>query len=265
MSLPSFISEKEKQEGSKIRLSQQHLNTLESCPLHFQQIYLERVRSILGYERQAQIEWGKRFHRLMQQRQLGLSIEPFLDEDLQMKLSIKALEQAIKEPLKNCDRSWHAAEHSRLLYFENYIFTVVYDLLVLRPQTAEIFDWKTYLQPEDQKKLADNWQTRLYLYTLAETTNYLPEQITFTYWFVKLPQSPHKITFAYDSQQHQKNQQDLRNLLTQLTGWLRDYLDRGITFPYCSNCQHNCLTPKETGDLIDVANIAEIPLDFCEI
>jgi hypothetical protein len=49
-------------------------------------------------------------------------------------------------------------------------------------------------------KLAKNWQTRLYLYVLAETSAYPPDSLSMTYWFVQLPRSPEQITFNYNQQ-----------------------------------------------------------------
>jgi hypothetical protein len=75
----------------------------------------------------------------------------------------------------------------------NYLLTVIYDLILLESDRAVIFDWKTYLKPIDADKLAKNWQTRLYLYVLAETSAYPPDSLSMTYWFVQLPRSPNKL------------------------------------------------------------------------
>jgi ATP-dependent exoDNAse (exonuclease V) beta subunit len=58
------------------------------------------------------------------------------------------------------------------------LLTVIYDLLIEAEDNAQILDWKTYPQPKEQNRLAKDWQTRLYLYVLAETSDYLPEQIS---------------------------------------------------------------------------------------
>ena len=229
-----------KDRSSLIRLSQGHLNLLSTCPPRFQQIYLEQLHSPLSSEQQEKQTWGTRFHLLMQQRELGLPLEPLLAEEPELHHSLAALIQAAPEILLPANQDIREAEHSRTLSCNNYLLTVIYDLLIVNLETAKILDWKTYLQPQNKKKLANNWQTRLYLYVLAETSDYLPEQISFTYWFVKLPHQPKSLTFTYSSQQHQQTKKDLADLLDQLDRWLNDYQNKGIPFPHRANCETNC-------------------------
>jgi hypothetical protein len=230
---------------SLIRLSQGHLNLLEICPPKFQQVYLENLSSLPNLEQQEKQTWGSRFHLLMQQRELGLPIESILQEDEELKQSLVALNKAAPEifsrkSLLGDRRVWREAEHCRTISLGNYLLTVIYDLLIAEEQKAKILDWKTYLQPQNKTKLAANWQTRLYLYVLAETSDYLPEQISLTYWFIKLPTQPKSLTFFYSQAQHEKTQQDLTLLLTQLDCWLKNYYEQQVNFPHQSNCETSC-------------------------
>ncbi|NJK49879.1 PD-(D/E)XK nuclease family protein [Candidatus Gracilibacteria bacterium] len=223
-----------------IRLSQAHLNLLETCPPQFQRIYLEQLNSPLSTLQQEKLAWGSQFHLLMQQKELGLPIESLLENDEQLQRAIASLIDATPEVWQSQPDILREAEHCRTLNFQGYLLTAIYDLLVINETKATIIDWKTYLQPENKTKIAKNWQTRLYLYILAETSNYLPEEISMTYWFVKLPTQPQSLTFVYNSTQHEKNRQDLSNLLTQLNGWLEDYSNNETPFPHRSHCQSNC-------------------------
>ena len=113
---------------------------------------------------------------------------------------------------------------------------IIYDLLIAQSDRATIIDWKTYPKPQTKKKLAQNWQTRLYLYILAETSPYLPEQLSMTYWFVKLPTKPKHHTFFYNQQLHQQTERDLNQLLTKLDSWLQqNNLD---SFPHRHDCPY---------------------------
>ena len=219
-----------------MRLSQGHLNLLEMCPPKFQQIYLDNVPSFSDPELEEKFNWGSQFHLLMQQRELGLPIESLLQEEAELNHSIKALIEAAPDILDQDDHnSWREAEHSRTLVFGNYLLTVVYDLLIANNNQAQIIDWKTYLQPPKKNKLIHNWQTRLYKYVLAETSQYLPEQISMTYWFVKLPHKPKKYTFTYNSKEHNQTKKDLTTLLTNLERWLTT-----SDFPHRANCETSC-------------------------
>ena len=199
-----------------LRLSQGHLNLLEICPPKFERLFLRQANSLPNPEIEDKQVWGSRFHLLMQQRELGLPIASLLKEETELNRSLKALIQAAPELFINDLSHVREAEHSRTLSFGNYLLTVIYDLLIAEENQAKIIDWKTYLQPQNKNKLARNWQTRLYLYVLAETSEYLPEQISMTYWFVKLPKKPKSHTFTYDRKKHQKTKQDLQGLLTNL-------------------------------------------------
>lgn len=208
----------------------------ETCPVQFQKIYLEQLSSPISPEQQAGAAKGNRFHLLMQQRELGLPIESLLQEDEELGSAIASLLSAAPEiaqpQVESCKRY---AEHCRTLSFGGYLLTVIYDLLIMDDSRAKIMDWKTYLQPQNQAQLASNWQTRLYLYILAETTSYLPEQIEMIYWFVKPPHKPESLTFTYNSSQHEETREELTRLLSNLDGWLE-----ANEFPHLPNCQYTC-------------------------
>ena len=222
-----------------IRLSQSHLNLLSLCPPKFQQIYLDCLGTIPDLRRQENMKWGSQFHLLMQQRELTLPIEPLLESDRELETTFKALiENAAELGINNSD-IWREAEHCRTFAQNNFVLTVIYDLLIAKTDRAIILDWKTYRQPQKATKLAHNWQTRLYLYILAETSEYSPEQIEMTYWFVK-PDRPTSVTFQYSELQHRQTEQDLLHLLTKLETWLHDYQERQIDFPHLPDCEAKC-------------------------
>jgi PD-(D/E)XK nuclease superfamily len=222
-----------------IHLSQAHLNLLEICPPKFQQVYLNGLSSLPHPEQQENIAWGSRFHQLMQQRELGLPIEPLLAVDRELANSMTALLQAAPDLLSSDRTGWREAEHCRTHVIGDFLLTVVYDLIVAENQTAKIFDWKTYRQPKTRAKLAKNWQTRLYLYVLTETSAYSPEQISMTYWFVKSV-NPQSFTFTYNNELHAQTERDLTNLLNNLEQWLAAESLDNFAFPHRANCESTC-------------------------
>ncbi|MBW4536154.1 MAG: PD-(D/E)XK nuclease family protein [Pleurocapsa minor HA4230-MV1] len=221
-----------------IRLSQSHLNLLSLCPPKFQQVYIDCLGSLPAPEQQDTMEWGSRFHLLMQQRELALPIEPLLATDTELDSSLKALIQATPE-LALDPKIWREAEHCRTLSVDNFLFTVIYDLLIAENDRAIILDWKTYRQPLESKKLRQNWQTRLYLYVLIETSEYKPEQVQMTYWFVKFGK-PKNITIKYSESKHQQTKQELTVLLSNLEVWLQNYQKFHTDFPHQPDCETSC-------------------------
>lgn len=245
-----------------IRLSQTALNNLETCPRKFQLISLEQLSLPMSPDQEEKIAWGKQFHLLMQQRELGLPVAPLFEAEPKMWESWQAIAQAAPEiflPSSNA-ATFRQAEHRRTWQIDNFLFTVIYDLLIAEENRAQIIDWKTYPRPPVRQKVAENWQTRLYLLVLAETTDYLPEQLSMTYWFVesardqgngknsdghrdKRSRSSQCLKFIGDRQQHEQTKQDLNQILTNLKSWLKDY-ENGQPFPQvpvnsgqCQSCQ----------------------------
>ncbi len=221
-------------------LSQGQLNLLETCPRKFQHIYFDQLGTPVSPEQQERLTWGSRFHLLMQQRELGLPVESLVEEDTQLQHWVTALVNAASDVLTPDPQTFRDSEHCRTLNFQGYLLTVIYDLLIEDDKSGQILDWKTYPQPKNRQWLAKDWQTRLYLYVLAETSDYAAEQISMTYWFVKSQPRPQSLKFTYSAAQHEKTRQDLTKLLNKLTGWLQRYQEDGIPFPQVAPSTGRC-------------------------
>ncbi|NDJ22815.1 PD-(D/E)XK nuclease family protein [Nostoc sp. B(2019)] len=268
-----------------LRLSQGQLNLLEACPRKFQHTYLEQLSSPLDPEHEERQTLGSRFHLLMQQREMGLPIDSFLQVDTQLQKWMSAFGNAAPEVLTPAtnNQTFRESEHYRTLQVQDYLLTVIYDLLIADNQQAQILDWKTYPKPPSKSKLAQNWQTRLYMYVLAETSEYLPEKISMTYWFVQSEGKPQNIKFNYNAVQHGNTAKKLNQLLSKLTNWLKSYqnneqfpqvMEDSKTCDYCqfaTRCERKKATDQEISNdnqlsvngaslLQNLANIREISL-----
>jgi hypothetical protein len=232
-----------------LHLSQGHLTLLETCPRRFQHSYLDQLSVPVAFDQQQRLNWGNQFHLLMQQRELGLPIHDLAGLEVSLQQSMETLIQAAPELFQPTSQSEpeqvRQSEHRRILSFQGYLLTVIYDLLVLSPQSAHILDWKTYARPQNSRWLAQHWQTRLYLFVLAETSDYLPEQLAMTYWFIQVsPEQtlrPDCLNFTYSSALHQQTRQDLSSWLDRLTQWQRCY-ETGQPFPQLPDGSKACQT-----------------------
>lgn len=259
-----------------LRISQGQLNLLERCPRQFQHTYLENLNSPSDPQHEEKQTLGSRFHLLMQQQEMGLPIHSFLQADPQLQSWMQAFTQAAPEVIAPVtdNQTFRDSEHYRTLQVQDYLLTVIYDLLIADNQQAQIFDWKTYPKPENKGKLAQNWQTRLYLYVLAETSEYPPENISMTYWFVQSKGKPQNIKFNYSHSLHAQTAKKLNQLLNKLTTWLKNY-QHGELFPqvtessqacdYCQFAQKCDRTQaleeaKEKNSLPNLADIQEVSL-----
>ncbi|MCG6137297.1 MAG: PD-(D/E)XK nuclease family protein [Nostoc sp. LLA-1] len=257
-----------------LHLSQGHLNLLETCPRKFQHTYLEKLNSPSDPEHEEKQTLGSRFHLLMQQREMGLPIDSFLQADTQLQHWMSGFANAAPELLSpTANQAFRESEHYRTLQLQDYLLTVVYDLLIADSKQAQILDWKTYPKPQNKRKLEQNWQTRLYLYVLAETSTYLPENISMTYWFVQSEGEPQNISFSYDTAQHQKTAKELNQLLSLLTNWLEGYQENK-PFPQLKETSRDCdfcqfaarcertqaIQEQRINSLPNIASIQEISL-----
>lgn len=255
-----------------LHLSQGQLTLLEICPRKFQHIFLEQLGFPIAPEQQERLNWGDRFHRLMQQRELGLPIQNLAPVDQPVQHSVEAFVQAASEVFQTEVNTDRQSEHRRTLHFQGYLLTVIYDLVILSEQQAQILDWKTYPRPQQSQWLAQRWQTRLYPFVMAETSRYQPDQISMTYWFIQavsdpLPE-PESYRFTYSAALHQQTSQTLAALLSQLTQWLHRY-EAGESLPQAVESAGHCDTCSfalrcQRGQMGQYARIAS-RLDFAEI
>lgn len=229
-----------------IRLSQGQLNLLATCPRKFQHTYLEQLGVPTTPEQLERLTSGSQFHLLMQQWQLGLPIEPFVQEDVQLQKWFNSFIQASPQILmldREGGETLQQSEYALTIAFEGYLLTVIYDLLITNQVHAKILDWKTYPRPQNSRWLMQNWQTRLYPFVLAESGSYTPEQISMTYWFFQTGSGstgePQSLTIAYDTAKHEQTRQDLITLLNQLTHWLERY-QLGEPFPQIPLSANQC-------------------------
>jgi PD-(D/E)XK nuclease superfamily len=208
-----------------IRLSQGQLNLLERCPRQFQHSYLEQLYSPVKPENEENLELGSQFHLLMQQQEMGLPIECVLASNPHLQNWMQGFTDVAPEILASVGGAevFRESEHYRTLKVGNYVLAVIYDLLIADNFQAQILDWKTYPKPPNQKFLEKNWQTRLYLYVLAETSEYLPENISMTYWFIQSDAKPESLKFIYNNLLHEQTGKKLKQLLDKLTKSLGKY------------------------------------------
>ncbi|MEM1278866.1 MAG: PD-(D/E)XK nuclease family protein [Cyanobacteria bacterium P01_H01_bin.152] len=225
-----------------LRLSQGQLSLLEYCPRRYQHTILESLSVPSSPELLTAQQWGDRFHLLMQQREMGLPIDPVLKADTDLQTCLSQLQAQAPQLFDPTGEIFRQSEHERSLAFQDYWLTGVYDLLRLWRNRAEIVDWKTYLRPKSHGYLQRDWQTRLYLYVLAETTAYPPDAIVMTYWFVRATsfdtqtQSPQQVRIAYSKTMHEQTQRDLERLTQKLT----ELLARGMPLPQISTDGDKC-------------------------
>ena len=227
-----------------LHLTHTHLDLLDRCPRRLQYTYLDQLTAPVDSTVLERQEWGKRFHLVLQQYQLGLPLQTLLDQQPDLKAAVEGLLTAAPHlfPSPGSDPVGVLSEHQRTWFEQGYGFTVVYDLLRLTPTQAEIIDWKTYQHPPSLGQLRRHWQTRLYCYGLVATSDWLPEQITITYWFIPPDPAatgarPRCLRIPYNQVEHQRTQGELQRLCQRLATLQAQGGDFSQVAPEAGECQ----------------------------
>jgi CRISPR/Cas system-associated exonuclease Cas4 (RecB family) len=241
--------------NTQIQVSQSSLNLWQACPRKFQHQVLDNFH--LPSELNMKMEQGSRFHLLMQQRELGLDITDLAASDPQLQNWIEAFEHNPPVTIEG-DRY---SEHLRTHRLCTNILTAIYDLLILGTNQAQILDWKTHNQPISKAVLQSNWQTRLYLYLLVATSDYLPEQISMSYWFANTGTT---VAIAYNQQDRNQTYQELIQILSEM-----NEADRANYYPQlplgserCTKCEfkYRCERSLNFINLGAISTFPEVPV-----
>jgi len=137
-----------------------------------------------------------------------------------------------------------------------FVLTAIYDFLIFGDHQAQILDWKTHQVAIAAKKLKTNWQTRLYLYLLAQTTNYAPEQLSMTYWFANTAES---VIIPYSQDEYISTEIKLKQILAEIIQAV-DYPKLPLHSSDCNYCEFRdrCDRGDMLTSLIPI-NIDDIP------
>jgi len=235
--------------------SQSSLQDWSDCARRFQLRYIERLdwpaeesEPALDTERrQAQ---GELFHRLVQQRFLGVPL------DL---LSATAAPADVARWWRNFvgefrSEGGHFPELVLSASLAGHRLAAKYDLISIEGDHAVIYDWKTYAKrPRDEWMLA-RWQTRVYrcLLVLAgarlnQGKPFAAEQVEMVYWFTEFPAQPAR--FRYDEGQYRRDRSVLEKVLIEISAATNFPLTEDVT--RCRYCTYRsyCNRGARAGEL----------------
>ena len=217
-----------------MRLSQGHLSLLETCPRQFQHQFLEQLNlQNRSFDEEERLQSGSEFHQIIQQRSLQLPIEPLLAQDAQLAQWFSAFERAMPAFFDRAyasSRELAESEQVRTVACLGHCLVVIYDYLVLEPESALILDWKTSQKPNSSRSIAKSWQSKLYPYVLHQTSHYKADQIELRYWFFH-HDTAEKLSLPYTDADYRETDRQITRLLSQLNDWLNDYKDHATPFP----------------------------------
>ena len=209
--------------------SQSSLQDFSDCARRFQLRYIDRlswpaVDSEPVGENEKRQQEGQLFHRLVQQHFLGMPAEKLSDlantPNLQRWWNNFVTWQ--KSPAGPSKVSSVRPELTLSMPIGEHRLLAKYDLLVVDPQGAKIYDWKTYAKRPRDEWLSARWQTRVYRSLLTRAGAHLnhnqefdPEQIEMIYWFSDFPSEP--AVFKYDPKQYKRDTASILKVVEEIS------------------------------------------------
>lgn len=259
-----------------LTLAQQHLYTFQTCPRRFYLRFLARIpwpEAPLGPDQEQAYERGRRFHRWIERRFLGLPVADEADHDSTLKGWWDVF-QRHAPPLPDGRRFVETALTAPIGPAGKHRLTGRFDLLIAAsdPPAAALFDWKTG-EPRPIERLRRAWQTRVYLFLAAEGGAALapqvpaafdPERISLTYWYIEDPTQPRII--RYDEADHRANRAELEAIVAEIDRQLVEN-EWPLTDDWseCRHCAYQAYCGRQAagrGPLDDTPDEDEAPDDL---
>ena len=151
--------------------SQNSINTYRSCPLKFKYKYIDKINwrqdDIGSREYYESLVVGSEFHLLCERYFSNIPLG--INENTNPKF-IKWIEK-IKKLLPMCSESRHMMylpEYEIRYSIDGNVITAKYDLIIIKDNSIEIWDWKTENKKVDYKNAQNRIQTIVYMLLAKE-------------------------------------------------------------------------------------------------
>jgi hypothetical protein len=255
--------------------TQHSISTFETCPMKFKLRYLDGLKweNFPDENIKSNIMKGIDFHLLAYRYFMGIS-SSMIDEE-ELKANDKEISGVISW-LKKLEAEFEI--DSNALYLPEFTLRMTdsvlkieanYDLVVLRDNRIDIWDWKTRNEPLDiskikyiKRKFENSFQTSVYMFVLWEQMAILDkyyfqkkgrrsavenyEQISMSYW---QPDSPHILAeIKYDKNKHEEARYNLAKKIIGIKEYNFDSFDKSIFLDSCKTCEFNWYCNNEKVD-----------------
>ncbi|HOQ36736.1 MAG TPA: PD-(D/E)XK nuclease family protein [Acetivibrio sp.] len=237
------------------------MKTFEKCPLKFKKRYLEGLNweISLPYDVKKSFEMGQNFHLLAYRYFLG--IDAGLVEGTEGYDELKRWLDDLQSCFKKDDGALYYPEYKLRMAKGNMRLEANFDLLVIKDDSVEIWDWKTHRRNYAEKernerlegeKLKNSLQTKVYLFVLKEQLGrVVPKdldcsKIKMYYWQPDPPKVLAEINYSTDM--HETFGKDLQNEINMILGYDYNSFDKEMYKKNCRLCEFNWFCNNERMD-----------------
>ena len=225
--------------------SQNSINTYKSCPLKFKYKYIDKINwrqdDIGSREYYESLVVGSEFHLLCERYFSNIPLG--INENTNPKF-IKWIEK-IKKLLPMCSESRHMMylpEYEIRYSIDGNVITAKYDLIIIKDNSIEIWDWKTENKKVDYKNAQNRIQTIVYMLLAKEVIPKLYnidvdfKNISMKYYQPEFEDEP--ITISYSEEIHNSYKKRIIDYINMMKE--SKYLTSKNT-NHCKYCEFNKL------------------------
>lgn len=239
--------------------TQYSLSTFDNCPLKFKKRYLENLKwnSIPEPDIKKRLETGNDFHLLAYR--YFMDIEQGLD----------AVSEELGTWLDNLKKNFkirqdyiYLPEHKLRMSHASLKLEANFDLLIVKENSIEIWDWKTHGNNIGNNKintsinLGESLQTIVYLFVLKELSSLVAgkelecERITMYYWQPNPPRI--QVGINYSEQLHEQFRHILEGKINKISKCDYNNFDKELYRKHCKFCEFNWCCNSESVDFNEV-------------
>ncbi|GAE87012.1 PD-(D/E)XK nuclease family protein [Acetivibrio straminisolvens] len=241
--------------------TQYSISTFEKCPLKFKKRYLEGIKwkSVISEEIKRRSDIGRNFHLMA--RRYFLGIDTGLTSGIEGYEELSKWLEALKSHFPKTDDALYLPEYKLRMAKGTLRLEANFDLVVIKNDGIEIWDWKTQgksksNKPWDDKqkgeRLKGSLQTMVYLFVLKEQAQRVVQReiecsdIRMFYWHP----DPARILaeINYSDEIHEQFGQALKSKIDGILQYDYESFDKELYKKNCLYCEFNWFCNNERVD-----------------
>lgn len=240
--------------------TQYSLATFENCPLKFKKRYIENLKwdTFPDDSVRKRLEQGNSFHLMAQRYFLG--IDDGLDSATEDYGDLQPWMESLEARFPISADAVYLPEYKLRMSSGTIRLEANFDLLVVRGDSVEIWDWKTHGEKNlkknrsdnNAKRLTESPQTMVYLYVLKEQLMHVikshetPVKISMHYW---QPEPPGVLArVEYTEEKHRLFGDMLKKRIETILEYDYSCFDKENYRKHCSYCEFNWFCNNERVD-----------------